>query len=105
MKNFENLEILNLYFSSYKTRLSNKFRQRKSYQPANPGLIVSFIPGTVVDIFIKEGDSVRKGDILLVLDAMKMQNNLRCPADGKIKKIYAEPGKRVPKGELLIELE
>jgi len=99
------LGFLNINNSLYKTRISSKFKNRINYQPADPKLILSFIPGTVVDIFVVPGQSVKKGDLLLILDAMKMQNKLKCPMDGRIKSIVTVKGTRVPKGELLIELE
>ena len=101
----EKLEFLNINNSLYKTRISSKFKNRVNYQPADPRMILSFIPGTVLDIFVSPGQRVKKGDLLLILDAMKMQNRLRCPADGRIKTIVAGRGDRVSKGALLIELE
>jgi biotin carboxyl carrier protein len=96
---------LNINGSLYQTRISDKFKHRINYKPADPKKILSFIPGTVLEIFVSHGQSVKKGDVLLILDAMKMQNRLKCPVDGKIKSIVAKRGDRVPKGAMLIELE
>jgi len=101
----EKLEFLNINGSLYLTRISNKFKNRINYQPADPRMILSFIPGTVLDIFVSPGQNVKKGELLMILDAMKMQNRLKCPMDGKIKSIIASRGDRVSKGALLIELE
>ncbi len=62
------------------------------------------MPGKVIDIKVKEGDSVNKGDGLLVLEAMKMENILKAPDAAIIKKIRVEKGKAVEKNEVLIEL-
>ncbi|MBK7628561.1 MAG: acetyl-CoA carboxylase biotin carboxyl carrier protein subunit [Bacteroidales bacterium] len=105
MNKDEKLGFLNINTSLYQTRLSEKFKNRKSYQPADPKIILSFIPGTVLNIFVKTGDSVKKGDDLMILDAMKMQNKLKCPMDGKVKSIAVEKGAKVSKGTVLIELE
>jgi len=105
MNKDEKLESLNINTSFYKTRLSEKFKNRKSYQPSDPKIILSFIPGTVLDIFVAAGDSVLKGDDLMILDAMKMKNKLKCPMDGKVKSIAVEKGAKVSKGTVLIELE
>lgn len=105
MENKETFGILNINTSLYKTRLSSKFIARKPYKPADPRLVLSFIPGTVLEIMVKDGDSVSKGNDLMILDAMKMQNRLKSPVDGKIKRIVASKGDRVAKGTLLIELE
>ena len=100
MSKKEKLEFLNINNSLYQTRISNKFKNRISYQPADPKMILSFIPGTVLEIFVSPGQSVKKGDLLLILDAMKMQNRLKCPVDGKIKSIVARKGDRVSKGAI-----
>jgi biotin carboxyl carrier protein len=54
---------------------------------------------------VKEGDIVEKGDYLMILDAMKMQNRLKSAIAGKIIKIHANKGDKVSKGTLLLELE
>jgi biotin carboxyl carrier protein len=104
MKQFENLEILNLLTGLYKTRLGSKFRNRQPYKPADPHLVLSFIPGTVLDILVKPGQAVRMGDDLMILDAMKMQNHLKCKVDGKVKKILVSKGDKVSKGMVLLEM-
>ncbi len=105
MNTEERMEFLNINNSLYQTRISSKFKNRVNYKLANPNLILSFIPGTIVEIYVKEGQRVKKGELLLILDAMKMQNKLKCPKDGVIKSIPAKAGGRVSKGTLLIELE
>ena len=67
--------------------------------------IKSPMPGLVVNIFVKEGDSVAEGDKLLTLEAMKMENILKSPGDGVIKKINIEPKQSVDKNQILIEFE
>ena len=105
MKENDKLGYLNIDTSLYKTRISEKFQKRKYYTPADPRLILSFIPGTVLDIFIEKGQSVKKGDVLMILDAMKMQNKLKCIMDGKVKSIAVKKGDKVSKGTVLLELE
>ena len=101
----EKLGFLNIDTSLYQTRISNKFQNRKPYQPADPRIILSFIPGTVLEILIKPGQKVSKGEDLMILDAMKMQNKLKCSMDGKVKKISVKKGDRVSKGVVLLEME
>jgi len=105
MKQFENLGILDINTSLYKTKLSNKYINRQPYKPADPRLVLSFIPGTVLDILVKPGQVVRKGDELMILDAMKMKNQLKCKVDGKVKDIPVKKGDKVSKGMVLLELE
>lgn len=65
----------------------------------------SFMPGKVVDVLVKVGDEVTKNQGLVIIEAMKMENELRSTADGKVKEIRVSPGQAVESGELLIELE
>lgn len=61
------------------------------------------MPGMVLKLLVNEGDTVKKGDALLVLEAMKMENILKSPADGTIRKIVAQKGVAVEKNQLLIQ--
>ncbi len=61
------------------------------------------MPGMVLNILVTEGDTVKKGDALLVLEAMKMENILKSPSDGVIKKIAVSKGVAVEKNQLLIQ--
>ena len=105
MNNNNDLGFLNIDTSLYQTRISNKFQNRKPYQPADPRIILSFIPGTVLEILIEPGQSVSKGDDLMILDAMKMQNRLKCNMDGIVKSVAVKKGDKVSKGTVLLVLE
>lgn len=105
MSKKDKLGFLNIDTSLYKTRISSRFENRIPYQPADPRIILSFIPGTVLDIMVKAGQNVKKNDDLMILDAMKMQNKLKCSMDGKVKTISVKKGDKVTKGEVLLELE
>lgn len=63
------------------------------------------MPGLVLDITVKEGQAVKEGEKLLILEAMKMENSIMIHADATIKKINVKPGQAVDKGQILIELE
>lgn len=60
------------------------------------------MPGLVLDVRISEGDTVKKGDPILVLEAMKMENIIKSPTDGVIKKINVKKGLAVEKNQVLI---
>ncbi len=60
------------------------------------------MPGLVLKVFVAEGDEVKKGDNLFVLEAMKMENIIKAPADAVIKTIKIKPADKVEKGQLLI---
>jgi len=63
------------------------------------------MPGLILDVVVKEGDEVQKGDKLLVLEAMKMENIIKSPGSGKIKSIVVKKGDTVNSGEKLIHFE
>jgi biotin carboxyl carrier protein len=67
--------------------------------------LVSPMPGAIVKINVKEGDSVKKGDVLIVLEAMKMENELKATGDCRIQKILVEEKMSVDKNHLLIKFE
>ena len=63
------------------------------------------MPGLILDIVVSEGDEVREGDALLVLEAMKMENMILSPRDGVIGKLAVSKGAAVDKKDLLVEFE
>lgn len=63
------------------------------------------MPGLVLEISISEGQQVKEGDKILILEAMKMENSIMISADASIKKILIRPGQAVDKGQVLVELE
>lgn len=89
----------------YQTQLTRKYIHRKFWVEPNPLDIHSFIPGTIIEISVKEGDVVNEGDPLLILEAMKMRNRIEMPFTAKIKKINVSVGDRIPKDTLMLELE
>ena len=91
--------------TKYKTLINKKYEMRPHWEGFNEKKITAFIPGTISKIYVKEGKSVKAGEKLCVLDAMKMKNNVSSPIDGVIKAVYAEEGNRVVKNAILIELE
>ena len=66
-------------------------------------MILSPMPGSVVSISVKAGDLVAEGAELAVIEAMKMQNVIRAPRVGKIKKVYVAAGSSVAGDEIMIE--
>lgn len=62
------------------------------------------MPGLVLKVLVKDGDSIKKGDNLLVLEAMKMENIIKAPADGVIKSVRVTPSDKVEKNQVLVNL-
>ena len=67
--------------------------------------IVSPLPGIIVSLKIKVGDTIKIGDSLLILEAMKMENNITAEKDGIISAIHVTNGQQILQDDLLIELE
>lgn len=63
------------------------------------------MPGLVIEVRVQVGDVVKKGDPVIVLEAMKMENVLKSPGDGKVKSVMANKGMSVEKGFVLISFE
>jgi biotin carboxyl carrier protein len=61
------------------------------------------MPGMVLKVFIEEGATVSKGDNLFILEAMKMENIIKAPADTVVKTIKIKPGDKVEKGQILLQ--
>lgn len=90
--------------AEFRTRSTKKFLNHRPYTPPCPKKVSAFIPGTITKIFVKEKQKVVKGDPLLSLQAMKMNNILLAPVNGTVKKIYVKKNEVVVKSHLLVEL-
>lgn len=73
--------------------------------PSGPAPLVAPMPGMIVRVNVSAGDQVQAGQGLVVMEAMKMENELRAAAAGTVKKVHVSPGTAVEKGALLLELE
>jgi len=73
--------------------------------PSGPAPLVAPMPGMIVRVNVQVGDRVQPGQGLVVMEAMKMENELRAQATATVKSVLAQPGSAVEKGALLIELE
>jgi biotin carboxyl carrier protein len=92
-------------FRRYKTELNAKYLNRKPWMPKDESKICSFIPGTILNIFVSVGQHVEQGEPLMILEAMKMKNTIFTDRAGVVKKINAVEGERVPKSKVIFELE
>ena len=71
---------------------------------AGAGSITSPMPGTILSVNVKPGDSVKKGAVLMILEAMKMENEIMAPADGKVVSVNVQKGTAVENGTVLCTL-
>ena len=70
--------------------------------PTEAGAVVAPIPGVVSDLKVSKGDRVEAASVLLVLEAMKMENEIYSPSEGVVEEIYIEIGQQVSRGEKLV---
>lgn len=105
MSNEHDLNRLVIDDTEYLTRHTRKFALRTPYAAPDPDKLLAFIPGLIQTVSVKAGDRVRWGDPLLVLEAMKMRNDVTSPRDGIIKSVHVRAGEKVMKRQLLIEFE
>ncbi len=98
-------EVLNIDETQYNTLYTAKYKNRKTWTAPDPKKVISFIPGTILDILVKKGQEVKEGEVLLLLEAMKMRNKIVAPMDGKIAAIHVKKTQIVPKNALLIEFK
>jgi biotin carboxyl carrier protein len=67
-------------------------------------LVKAPLPGNIMQVFVKAGDAVKKGDKLLIYEAMKMENTIQAEKDGTVSTVKVQPGDSVLEGDVLIEL-
>ena len=101
----EELDTFRVYIAEYKTKLTDKFRQRKPWTPPNKNHILAIIPGTILAINVKEGQKLKEGETILILEAMKMANNITMPFSGTIDKVNVEEGEVVKKNQVMVEIK
>lgn len=73
--------------------------------PSGASSIVAPMPGTILKVNVNNGDLVKKGQVLLILEAMKMENEIVAPIDGKIASVNVEKGKSVSVGDVMVSLD
>ncbi len=74
-------------------------------EPAEPGSVTAPLPGRVLELRVQENATIKAGDVLLVLEAMKMANEIRASQSGKVKKVHIRVGDAVEKGQPMITIE
>jgi biotin carboxyl carrier protein len=79
--------------------------KEKAQEVTEPGTVTAPLPGRVLEVRVKEGAPVKMGDVLLVLEAMKMANEIRAPQSGTVSKIHVEAGTALEKGQPMISIQ
>ena len=73
--------------------------------PAGGEQVTSPMPGTILSINVAAGDTVKRGQVLMILEAMKMENEIMCPCDGKVASVNTSKGASVESGTLLCVIQ
>lgn len=90
---------------AYDTIITKKWKASRAWRPPNPNHLLAAIPGTVLKVIAAAGQTLKQGEPLLILEAMKMENCILMPFDGTIVAIHAEAGKLVKNKQLLVEID
>ncbi|MDV3426022.1 MAG: biotin/lipoyl-binding protein [Bacillota bacterium] len=85
--------------------IAEKPSQKSSASPAGSGQVIAApMPGNIVGVSVKVGDIVKSGQVLLILEAMKMENEIVSPVDGKVVSVCVSKGDTANSGDTLIEI-
>ena len=82
-----------------------KVEAEKKTEVVEGEAVKAMLPGVVTKILVKEGDSVKSGETIMILEAMKMENEVKSPKDGVIKQILVKEGDRVEAGDVLAVMD
>jgi biotin carboxyl carrier protein len=98
------LDILDIDGTDYETEVPRS-RLRPYGGPPEKRDVRTVIPGTVVEVLVREGEKVGPEQVLLLLDAMKMHNEICAGIEGRVRQVLVRKGDKVEKNQLLIALE
>ncbi len=80
-------------------------REKASPAASSETSLLAPLPGTIIEIFVKAGDEIESGQVLLVIEAMKMKNSIRSTREGKVAAVLASAGQTVAHKQALVEFE
>lgn len=76
----------------------------QGFSPESAITVESPMPGSIIDIAVSPGDNVKEGDVLVILEAMKMENEITAPRPGRVSRILVHVGDTVGSGQQLVEI-
>lgn len=97
-------QVYDVHVEDEATRRVTRARKARQAAEGEDIIIRSPIPGLIFDVPAMEGQEVKKGDILVIVEAMKMENEIRAPRDATVKATFVAPGDNVDKGTPLVTL-
>lgn len=89
----------------YKTLLTAKYKNRPLWHKPQPGEVISHLPGTILKIEVQQGEEVEAGQLLMIHEAMKMQNRVVAPISGVVAELNVAVGDKIGKNHLMVKVE
>ncbi len=89
----------------YKTLLTTKYKNRPIWHKPSAGDVISHLPGTIIKIMVEKGQEVEAGQLLLIHEAMKMQNRVVAPIAGVVAELDVKEGEAIAKNHLMVKIE
>lgn len=89
----------------YKTLLTAKYKNRSLWHKPQPGEVISHLPGTILKIEVQQGQEVEAGQLLMIHEAMKMQNRVVAPVAGIVAELNVAAGDKIGKNHLMVKIE
>jgi biotin carboxyl carrier protein len=90
--------------TDYETHTTRQWQQRKPWIPTDQNNVTTMIPGLILEVLVRPGQRVERGEGVVVLEAMKMANQVTSPRTGTVERILVAEGDNVAKGAVLVEL-
>jgi biotin carboxyl carrier protein len=88
-----------------KTAAPKKAAPKKAKAAAGAGSVTAIMPGAILKVLVAEGDEVQEGDVVVILEAMKMENEIHAHKGGVVKKVHVAAGDSVENGQALVDIE
>ncbi len=81
------------------------FTASSVHNPTGDGSLTAPLPGTVIEVFVKPGDEIEAGTVILIIEAMKMKNSIRSTKDGIVETVFVSAGQTVSHKQILMEFK
>lgn len=97
-------DFIDLHLPHGNFRIALLSTQKRAHTQHHEGSLQAPMPGKIIKVFVQENQRVQKGEILLILEAMKMEHKVVANQEGQVKKVFYQEGERVSQGEDLVEI-
>lgn len=101
----EETAVLIIDDTKYETEVPEEYPKKNRIESGSSGEVRALIPGIVAELYVRKGQKVSAGDVLITLEAMKMFNDIEAEIEGEVTEVNVKKGEKVSKGQLMIRLE